>query len=358
VIAIRGSPRRWLATAGLVGAVLFSAPRLVTAEERVQLQVDPSEAQAVLAILRERSEGKTVAEADWRRLFESEPYIRLKKREESLHRAFTDEDFRKFVLSGELAAQAPELERTLEQWVKADLTAAARRVLAYLPERAVIRAKVYPVIKPQKNSFVFETQTDPAIFLYLDPKVAAPKFENTVAHELHHIGYASVERPEAEPEANASTGIRAAVNWMSAFGEGFAMLAAAGSPDVHPHAVSAREERERWDRDMANLPRDFKALEKFFLDVIRGKLKTKEEVEKKAYSFFGIQGPWYTVGYEMAVIIERREGRAVLIECMSNPRRLLATYNRDAAALNAAGKERLPLWSKELLAGIGAAPEK
>ncbi len=348
--------RRWIGVGVLAGVLLFPASRPVAGEERIQLTVDPSEAQAVLAILRERREGRAVGEANWQKLFESEPYVRLKKREASLHRAFTDEDFRKFVLSGELAAQAQELERALEQWVKADLTAAARRVLAYLPDKAVIRAKVYPVIKPQKNSFVFETQTDPAIFLFLDPKVSAPKFENTVAHELHHIGYASVESTEAEPEAKTIGGVRAALNWMGAFGEGFAMLAAAGSPDVHPHAVSGREERERWDRDMANLPRDFKALEKFFLDVIGGKLKTKEAIEKKAYSFFGIQGPWYTVGYEMAVVIERQEGRAVLIECMSDPRRLLATYNRDAAAVNAAGKEHLPLWSKQLLAGIGASP--
>lgn len=328
------------------------------AEERIQLHVDASEAQAVLAILRERSEGMPVGEADWRRLFESEPYVRLKKREGSLHRTFTDEDFRKFVQSRELVAQARELERTLEQWIKADLTAAAQRVLAYLPEKAMIRAKVYPVIKPQKNSFVFETQTDPAIFLYLDPKVAAPKFENTVAHELHHIGYASVQPAEAEAEANSPPGVRTALNWMDAFGEGFAMLAAAGSPDVHPHAVSTSEERERWDRDMAHLPRDFKALEKFFLDVIGGKLKTKEAIEEKAYSFFGVQGPWYTVGYKMAVVIERSEGRTVLIECMSDPRRLLATYNRDAAALNSSKKEHLPLWSKELLAGIGAPAER
>ena len=61
------------------------------------------------------------------------------------------------------------------------------------PTEAYIHAKVFPVIKPITNSFVFETTTDPAIFLYLDPEESAAKFENTVAHELHHIGYASVE---------------------------------------------------------------------------------------------------------------------------------------------------------------------
>ena len=34
-------------------------------------------------------------------------------------------------------------------------------------------------------------KTDPAIFLYLDPTETKEEFENTLAHELHHIGYGS-----------------------------------------------------------------------------------------------------------------------------------------------------------------------
>jgi hypothetical protein len=132
------------------------------------------------------------------------------------------------------------------------------------------------------------------------------------------------------------------------------MLAAVGSPDVHPHAASPTKERARWDHDMKNVGKDLKTVEKFFLDVIDGRLKTEAAIEERAFSFFGIQGPWYTVGYEMAVVIERRDGRAKLIECMSDPRKLLATYNRAAAELNAKGKPPLALWSEELLSKIGA----
>jgi hypothetical protein len=141
---------------------------------------------------------------------------------------------------------------------------------------------------------------------------------------------------------------------MGAFGEGFAMLAAAGAPDVHPHSASAPKERARWDRDMESFDKDLKTLEKFFLDVIDGRLKTEDEINERAYSFFGTQGPWYTVGYKMAVLIEKREGRAKLIECTSDARQLLATYNRVAAGLNAKEKPPLALWSKELLSKIGA----
>lgn len=322
-------------------------------QERIQLKVDASEAEAVLSVLDAKKAGENTGEFAWQRIFTSEPYVRLKKREASMHRDFTDDDFRKFVLSEDLAKRAPDLRRTLDAWAKEDLVAAARRVLPYLPESAVIRAKVYLVIKPQKNSFVFDVSTDPAIFLYLDPEVTAPKFANTVAHELHHIGFSSV-KPGTNGLENLPPGARKAVEWMGAFGEGFAMLAAAGSPDVHPHAVSPQKERARWDHDMESFDKDLKTLEKFFLDVIDGRLKTEDEISKRAYSFFGIQGPWYTVGYKMAVVVEKHDGRAKLIECMSDPRKLLATYNRAAAELNAKEKPPLALWSEELLSRIGA----
>jgi hypothetical protein len=149
---------------------------------RIQLKLNTDEAEAVLAILDKRAAGAAVTDADWQHLFATEPYVRLKKREASLHRDFTDDDFKKFVLSPELAAKASALSHTLDAWKQADLVASARRVLTCLPEQAVIKAKVFPVIKPMTNSFVFDTQTDPTIFLYLDPEESAAKFENTVAH--------------------------------------------------------------------------------------------------------------------------------------------------------------------------------
>jgi Putative zinc dependent peptidase (DUF5700) len=132
------------------------------------------------------------------------------------------------------------------------------------------------------------------------------------------------------------------------------MLAAAGSPDVHPHAVSSPQERARWDRDMANFNQDLATLQQFFLDIVNQKLKTKDEINEKAASFFGEQGPWYTVGYKMAVIVEKRYGRPALMECMIDPRELLTRYNVAAAELNHHGSEKLALWSPELLVKIGA----
>lgn len=324
------------------------------ASERVRLRFGTSEAEAVLAILSKRKANQPVSDADWQRLFATEPYLRLKKREASFHREFTDADFQKFVLSDDLAARAPDLEKTLAEWKQADLSAAAARALAYLPDDAVIHAKVFPVIKPQINSFVFEVGTDPTIFLYLDPKLTQAQFENTVAHELHHIGYSSIDARVEAKLKDLSPDARAAVEWAGAFGEGFAMLAAAGGPDVHPHAVSQQEERARWDHDMADFNQNLKAVDKFLLDVAQGRLKTQEERAKVGYSFFGVQGPWYTVGWKMSVVIEKRYGRARLIECMTDPRELLATYNQAAAEHNRAHPhDPLALWSPELLQAIG-----
>jgi len=333
-----------------------SLGNLSQTNQQILIRLDTSEAEAVFVILNKRKAGHQVVDTDWQRLFSTEPYVRLKKREASLGRSFTDNEFREFVLSDVLAQRVGELERTLRKWKQADLEGAARRVLSYLPADALIHVKVYPVIKPQSNSFVIDTRTNPAILLYLDPGLTTLQFENTVAHEMHHVGYASISARMEASLTSLAPPVKTAVEWMGAFGEGFAMLAAVGDPDVHPHAFSVPEDRARWDRDVANFNQDLHAVEKFFLDIIAGRLQSEEEINKVGFSFFGVQGPWYTVGHKMAVIIERREGRPALVECMSDPRKLLRAYNRSAAELNAAGKEQLAMWSPELLNLVTSTP--
>jgi hypothetical protein len=330
---------------------------------RIQLTLDSGEADQVLVILALRRDNAPIEEAQWQKLFATEPYQRLKQREKSIGErfndptlAFSDDDFKKFVLSDDLLKRAPQLQEALESWKKADVHELAERDLQYLPPSAVIRAKVYPIIKPGINSFVWEAASNPAIFLYLDPEVRRAKFENTVAHELHHIGLASVESGYDKKIAALPERARAAAEEMGAFGEGFAMLAAAGGPDVDPHAASSAKEHARWDHDMANFAADLQSLNTFFLDVLNGKFPNQDAIDEKAGSFFGQQGPWYTVGYKMAVMVEKRFGRPALIETMLDPRRLLALYNQVAAEQNSTGKEHFPLWSAELLREVRAAP--
>jgi hypothetical protein len=65
-------------------------------------------------------------------------------------------------------------------------------------------------------------------------------------------------------------------------------------------------------------------------------------------SFFGVQGPWYTLGWVMASTVERTAGRAALVKVLCDPAELLAAYN--AAARH--GEGALPLWSDALLARL------
>ena len=129
---------------------------ITIAADRIQIKVDSSEAEQALSIIAKHNAGKDIADADWNAFFATEPYRRLKKREAAMHSDFTDDDFKKFILSPDLDSQYDALHRRLDQWKHADMKAAAQRALAYLPARATVRTKVFPLIKPKHNGFVFD----------------------------------------------------------------------------------------------------------------------------------------------------------------------------------------------------------
>ena len=317
---------------------------------RVNVRIETDEADAVLQILAKREAGEQITEADWQRVFSSEGYVRLKQREHSLTRSFEDADFKDFVLSESLLKKRRALAETLAEWKQTDVEKIALRPLAYLPSTAQIRASIYPVIKPRDNSFVFDLSGSPAVFLYLDPSKSRAVFENAFAHELHHIGYGTACPTISAREVltKAPPQSQKVFKWIGAFGEGLAMLAAAGGVDVHPHATSSAQDKARWDKDVSNFNNDLRTVERFFLEVLDGKLSEDDET-KTAYSFFGVQGPWYTVGWQMAVVIEKTYGRATLIESFCDQRRLLQTYNKAVREYNLKQQTHLAPWSNELL---------
>ena len=314
--------------------VLLPLLALSASAQSLDVRIDTGEADAVLAILAKRRAKVPVTETDFDPLFATRGYVRLKQRETALQRPFDEPSMIAFVMSDDLASREDALRRTVDSWRRIDISQAASRALRYLPRGTTLRATIYPVIKPRDNSFVFDILGDPAIFMYVreEPK---EKLENTIAHELHHIGLAAACK--AAPQQK--------VHWVSAFGEGIAMLAAAGGPNVHPHAVSPAADRERWDRDVARAEQDLRTVEKFLLDVANGRLD-EDAARARAMEFFGVQGPWYTVGWVMASTIEKELGRKALIDSMCDGRKLLATYNRAAAG------KALPRWSDELLRAL------
>lgn len=207
----------------------------------VQVRLVTDEADAALGVLDERAQRGEASPQSWERLWKSEGFVRLKKRQEAFGAKDVEKDFRDFLGSDKLLAQRDALRRALELWKHLGVPAAAQRAAAYLPPGIPLRATIYPVIKKSANSFVFELDTNPAMFVHVDPQKSSDSLENTLAHELHHVGLAACPKP---PDLDRlSTAQKKAFDDLGAFGEGLAVLAAAGGPDVHPHAT---DEAEAW----------------------------------------------------------------------------------------------------------------
>lgn len=338
----------WTNTAPIA---LLLAAGCCSAGDAITVKFDRGEADAALAILEKESAGNEVAEADWQTLFATAGYRRLKERETAMGRAFTDTEFKAFMEMARTPQQIAALRRTLLDWSSQPVDAPARAALAYLPAGARLKATVFPAIKPKPNSFVFDLGKDPAIFLYLDPEVPGAKARNTLAHELHHIGMGSA-CPSSKNETSAPGPAAKLSTWMSAYGEGLAMLAAAGGPDIHPHAVSSAKERAEWDANVARVDALMAEQNAFFLSVLDGKAGDDAAIDKKMMGYFGVQGPWYTVGWKIATTIEAQFGRKRAIDAFCDPRRLLTTYNEAARLQNRGQAAPLPLWDLRLAAAL------
>lgn len=266
-------------------------------------------------------------------------------------RGFTDSAFAAFLREDSMAARAPALRETLRRWTTVDFGALGARVLEWLPAGTRIRATVYPLVKPRPNSFVFELATDPAIMFFLDPDVPAAKFANTAAHELHHVGLGAACRDEPPP--GVPEGIRQVMRWAGAFGEGFAMLAAAGGPGVHPHAVSSPEERAEWDASIARFDADLAELDRFFTDVLEGRAGGEDSVTARARTYYGTaQGPWYTVGWRMAATVVEEYGRDEFLAVICSPGAFLRLYDAAAARRESRSGQRMARWNATLLARL------
>ncbi len=102
---------------------------------------------------------------------------------------------------------------------------------------------------------------------------------------------------------------------------------------------------------MANYDQNFHLVETFFDDIATGKL-TGDAIPKRGYDFFGLVGPWYTVGWKMAVTIEQAFGRKAVVDAFCDQRTLMPVYNAAVKKSRA----NLPLWDERLVAIFGAAP--
>jgi len=228
--------------------LLWSAVPAVAAEPGaephvLQVRVVTDEADAALAILEEHARTGAVEPGSWDRLWKSEGFVRLKKRQESFGAKDVEQGFRDFLTSAEPLSRVRELRQALETWKHLD--------------------------------------------------------------------------------------------------------AAAGGPDVHPHATDDDPAAWLvWERDVASFNTDLRRLEAFFRDLLAGRL-TGEEANKRLFAFIDAegapQGAFYTV---------RARGRDALVKLLCDPRQLLAAYNELAAAHPRSDGEGLATWSPDFLAGL------
>ena len=80
-----------------VSTPVCSAQTSMPSAVNVRLVTD--EAETVLVILNKRKANQPITEADWQKVFQSEGYVRLKKRETAMKYSFEDGDFKTFALS-------------------------------------------------------------------------------------------------------------------------------------------------------------------------------------------------------------------------------------------------------------------
>jgi hypothetical protein len=264
----------------------------------------------------------------------------------------SDDNFKQFILSNETIAQADSLASTLARWKKVNIAAIGKRAFNYLPEDAAINAKVYIVLKPRKNSFVWVKGGHSLLFLYLNPRLSRRQFENKAIHELHHVGINSLERKLDSIISHLPLNQQNAIKWLGGFGEGEAMLAAAGSPHVHPHHYDDSTAIHEWDRNMNNFNRDQDSLLVFYQKILDGRVTSDADIEAAAGKFYGAQGPFYTVGYKMASLVELTFGRDVLVRSYTDPRKLLILYNE--AVIKRKLQMPFHLWPESFLHALEA----
>jgi hypothetical protein len=322
--------------------------------DAVLVSVITDQADAVLRILEARAAGELVDEDAWQALLASEGYRRVMEREAALDRqlgidrGYTDESFRQWLESDTALTDLPGQARVLATWHEVDGAAAGRRALAYLPDSAVLRATIYPIIRKQTNSFVWDLSGDPAIFMHVGPGSNRAEIESILAHELHHVGLSGTCTRTSDPDQETRQLID---QWLTGFGEGLAVLAAAGSPESPTHALADDEGLAAWEAGMARLEPDMRRLESFFLDIAAGAVRG-EELQRRGMALINApdapQGPFYTVGWHMAATVERLLGRPALMGMICDPATLIRRYNR-AAAEAGSGTGPAPLWSEAFI---------
>lgn len=318
----------------------------------MSLNLIEDEIKAVLNILYKRKQGENTEKLDWKRLFSSDGFKLLKQREEDMGNQLKKKAFKDFLLNEIEPEGYDQFQNAYQNLKDINFNKIINKTKRYLPDQAIINTDIIPVIKPASNSFVHNIDNKLVLFLYLKPSISKKELTNKLIHELHHIGLDDIY--QKSDYTHLPKPVQRMIEWTNAFGEGFAMLAAAGSPAVHPNRFD-EQLKERWDENISNFNRDFKEIEKFLLDILNKNFSNQKDLYDKGFQLMtnnGGQGSWYTVGYKIAVVIEKMTDKKVLTDCMKDFTKLYLTYNKLVVQYNKKYKEKLPQFSEKIIGSL------
>lgn len=317
-------PQKWkgllaaaLTLALMAGSVLPPAPR------PAPLTVDGSAAAAMLDLLEAAAQGEPWSRARIAELLATPGFAGMLAHHRRLDEGVTgasmlqvlatlQEDEILSVKIGRMARmqaayraaleRLPELRARLERLSDPALAGqAAERAQAALPRGAWLAARVYLIVDGYSPAYVERDS------IYLDLLQLADPFqvEWCLAHELHHIGLASLlPEPCADP------------------GPGIALDTLAGL--VQEGSVTYWIDRWRGQPTAADLDR----MQAFLLDLLEGRLRG-EAIEARLADLLGYErGPLYRVGNAMIAELVARHGEAWVRERLADPVGLLRAYHQ------------------------------
>ncbi|MDP2871672.1 MAG: DUF5700 domain-containing putative Zn-dependent protease [Bacillota bacterium] len=217
---------------------------------------------------------------------------------------------------------------------------AAALALRWLPEGADLTAEVHFLLDGSSGGYVLGKRIGMDLLQYNGQLEA---LEGVIAHELHHVGFASVGAPAADQGQSAEGGavgdggldggmeVRLAGLFL---GEGSATALVYGQPRPGDEWY---EEWAEHERSMA----DHFAMTRGYLARIAAGEVSAEDFERDVPAMY-LRGRWgvgYAIGAVMVRTVLKGLGEERLLSCMRHPGMFLETYRQAVAALRAAGTD-------------------
>ncbi|RLE58923.1 MAG: hypothetical protein DRJ32_05540 [Thermoprotei archaeon] len=184
---------------------------------------------------------------------------------------------------------------------------ACNRVMGYLPGSAEIEAKVYVLIGGSDAYGVNLLDTSAIIMNSTHFLNNIDKFTAVLAHELHHKALWRSREVYWRLDRIGLPRIKYVYDIISeVIGEGVASIVAA------PYVMF-----EKYNLIKDNIRREYEAVEEGIINIYEN--FSEEKAERIFSQLYSNIGPIYMVGIDMALKIEKHQGRESLIESLDDP---------------------------------------